>query len=68
MYGDAVTEAETALKLSDITPHLDKKLPAELARELKTKLAEWANLRDNPPPPPAQKPGGPGGQGRPANS
>jgi hypothetical protein len=55
MYGDAVSEAETAFQLSDITPHLDKKLPAELARELKAKLPEWANLRDNPPPPPGKK-------------
>ncbi|HWE38016.1 MAG TPA: hypothetical protein VG406_15705, partial [Isosphaeraceae bacterium] len=61
MYGDAVSEAETALKLSDITPHLDKKLPAELAKELKARLPEWAKLRDNPPPPPGQKPGGNGG-------
>jgi hypothetical protein len=58
MYGDAVAEAETALKLSDTTPHLDKKLPAELVKELRAKLPEWANLRDNPPPPRGQKPAG----------
>lgn len=54
MFGDAVTEAETALTLSDRTPHLDKKLPEALARELKAKLPEWRNLRDNPPKPPGK--------------
>ena len=54
MHGDAVTEAEMALRLDGLTPHLDKKLPEALARELKAKLPEWANLRDNPPKPPAK--------------
>jgi hypothetical protein len=54
MYGDAVAEAETALKLDKITPHADKKLPAEMANALKAKLPEWEKLRDNPPPPPGK--------------
>ena len=51
-YGDAVAEAETALRLDGITPHADKKLPEAMARELRTKLPEWTELRDNPPKPP----------------
>jgi hypothetical protein len=54
MYGDAVSEAETALKLDGLTPHLDKKLPEALARELKAKIPDWAHLRDNPPKPPTE--------------
>ncbi len=56
MYGDAVAEAETAQRLDGITPHLDKKLAPELAKELKAKLPEWTKLRDNPPPPPGKHP------------
>jgi hypothetical protein len=54
MHGDAVTEAEMALRLDGLTPHLDKKLPEPVARELKAKIPEWAALRDNPPKPPAK--------------
>jgi hypothetical protein len=54
MFGDAVAEAEVALKLNDLTPHLDKKLPAALVGDLKAKLPEWTQLRDNPPKPPGK--------------
>ena len=53
-HADAVAEAEAALQLDGLTPHLDKKLPEALARELKAKIPEWTNLRDNPPKPPGK--------------
>jgi O-antigen ligase len=52
MFADAVSEAELALMLHEQTPHQDKRLPPATARELKEKLPEWMNLRDNPPKPP----------------
>ena len=54
MYGDAVAEAEAAIRLHDLTPHLDKKLPEALLADLKGKLPEWTQLRDNPPKPPGK--------------
>ena len=54
-YADAVSEAETALRLSDLTPHLDKKLPEDTVRDLKAKIPDWTLLRDNPPKPPNEK-------------
>ncbi len=53
-HADAVAEAEAALQLDGLTPHLDKKLPEALARELKAKIPEWTRLRDNPPKPPGK--------------
>jgi MFS family permease len=52
MYSVAVDEANVALKLSEITPHAEKKLPEAAIRDLKAKLPEWTELRDNPPKPP----------------
>jgi hypothetical protein len=41
MYGDAVKEAEEALRLDQLTPHLDKKLLDSERARLKILLAEW---------------------------
>ncbi len=41
MYRNAVTEAEEALRLDRITPHLDKKLPARVRSQLESRLADW---------------------------
>jgi hypothetical protein len=42
MYQDAVTEAEAALRLDQITPHPDKKLPAGLRKHLEAQIARWS--------------------------
>ncbi len=52
MYADAVAEAEQAIRLHDLTPHADKKLPEATARDLKAKMPQWVELRDHPPEPP----------------
>jgi O-antigen ligase len=49
LFGDAITEAQAALKLHDLTPHDDKKLPPQVVDELKAKIPIWAEQRDNPP-------------------
>jgi O-antigen ligase len=41
MYRDAVTEAEEALRLDRITPHLDRKLPDSVRARLEARLADW---------------------------
>ncbi len=41
MYRDAVTEAEEALRLDRITPHLDKKLLDPVRSQLESRLADW---------------------------
>jgi hypothetical protein len=41
MYRDAVTEAEEALRLDRITPHLDKKLPDSDRARLEARVADW---------------------------
>ncbi len=41
MYRDAVTEAEEALRLDRITPHLDKKLPDRVRSRLEGRLSDW---------------------------
>jgi hypothetical protein len=41
MYRDAVSEAEEALRLDSITPHLDKKLPDQVRTRLVLHLPEW---------------------------
>jgi len=41
MYRDAVTEAEQALLLDRITPHLDRKLPESVRARLEARLTEW---------------------------
>jgi len=56
MFGDAVVEAEQALALSALTPHLDKRLPDEVARDLRAKIPSWVERRDSPPPKPTAKP------------
>ncbi len=41
MFGDAAREAEEALRLDRLTPHLDKKLPKAVRERLESHLAEW---------------------------
>jgi len=41
MYRDAATEAEEALRLDRITPHVDKKLPVRVRSQLEGRLADW---------------------------
>jgi hypothetical protein len=41
MFEDAVTEAQEALRLDGITPHLDKKLPEPMRKRLKANLPDW---------------------------
>jgi len=41
MFRDAVTEAQEALRLDGITPHLDKKLPDARREQLEAKLPDW---------------------------
>ncbi|MGA7496199.1 MAG: O-antigen ligase family protein [Isosphaeraceae bacterium] len=41
MFRDAVTEAQEALRLDAITPHLDKKLANAQRAQLKAKLPDW---------------------------
>jgi hypothetical protein len=48
MFGVAVNEAEAALRLDQLTPHLDKKLPSEVRRRLEAQLSDW---REKPPGP-----------------
>jgi hypothetical protein len=55
MYGDAISEAQIALELSELTPHKDKKLAEPVVRELKEKLPGWIELREHPPVPPDAK-------------
>ncbi len=43
MFGDAVKEAEEALRLDTLTPHRDKKLPESLRKRLESQLAEWSS-------------------------
>ena len=42
MYADAVSEAEEALRLDRLTPHLDKKLPQDLRDRLIRELPSWS--------------------------
>ncbi len=41
MFGDAVKEAEEALRLDRLTPHIDRKLPAPTRHRLESLLPEW---------------------------
>jgi hypothetical protein len=41
MFGDAVREAEEALRLDRLTPHRDKKLSDDRRERLEAMLAEW---------------------------
>ena len=42
MFQDAVNEAKEALRLDQITPHADKKLPAEERNRLQSELPKWS--------------------------
>jgi O-antigen ligase len=41
MFRDAVSEAEEALRLDRVTPHLDKKLPDHVRNRLMARLPDW---------------------------
>ncbi len=41
MFADAAAEAEEALRLDDLNPHLDKKLAPAIRQKLIAKLPEW---------------------------
>ncbi len=40
-YDDAIQEAGEALKLSDLTPHKDKKLPEPIRKRLEAEVKDW---------------------------
>ena len=50
MYNDAVREANQALVLDGLTPHLDKKLPDRLRASLKDLIPQWEAKAKEPPP------------------
>ncbi len=50
MYPDAVLEADQALKLDGLTPHLDKKLSPAGRSYLAARIPEWRAKADEPPP------------------
>jgi hypothetical protein len=41
MFGDALKEAQEALRLDRLTPHPDKKLPEPIRTRLEGQVAEW---------------------------
>ena len=56
MYPDAVREGKQALKLDELTPHLDKKLPVALRNSLKAQIPQWEEkAKEGPPKPPVSK-------------
>jgi O-antigen ligase len=60
MFPDAVLEAKQALRLDELTPHLDKKLPKGLRPYLEAQIPRWeAQAKEPPPAPPSAKPKGP---------
>jgi hypothetical protein len=63
LLGDAVREANEALRLDEVTPHLDKKLPAATRQHLKEQLPVWSK-RALPDEPTAQAPAASGNASR----
>ena len=49
MFGDAVSEANEALRLDRITPHADRKLPEDLRRRLEDLIPKWSASADKMP-------------------
>ena len=45
MFGDAINEAEEALRLDSIMPHPDRKLPPADRERLENLLAGWKQLK-----------------------
>ena len=41
MYQDAIDEAAEALRLDQLTPHLDKKLPENVRKHLESLIPIW---------------------------
>lgn len=54
MHGDAVKEAEEALRLDQVTSHAGKKLDPALKRRIEANQPGWRELRDHPPQPPRE--------------
>jgi hypothetical protein len=50
MFGDAVKEAQEALRLDGLTPHPDKKLAGPLRKSIEERLAEWEKAAQSAPP------------------
>jgi O-antigen ligase len=51
MNQDAVDEAQEALRLDRLNPHIERKLPEPIKRQLEAELPTWAELaKANPPP------------------
>lgn len=51
MFPDAAREAHEALRLDDLMPHEDKKLPKEVRLRLESKVQEWESAPDPIPRP-----------------
>ena len=49
MYSDAASEATEALRLDQITPHADRKLPEDLRRRLADLIPKWRASADKMP-------------------
>ena len=49
MFGDALKEAEEALRLDALTPHPDKKLPEPIRKRLEGQVAEWKEKASSKP-------------------
>jgi hypothetical protein len=50
MYADAVREANQAILLDGLTPHLDKKLPKGMKSNLESQIPTWETRAKEPPP------------------
>jgi O-Antigen ligase len=55
MYADAVAEANEALRLDRITPHLDRKLPDPVRRRLVDMIPKWSASAEKMPAMPAPR-------------
>jgi O-antigen ligase len=49
MFGDAVAEANEALRLDRITPHEDRKLPEDVRRRLEDLIPKWSASAEKMP-------------------
>jgi hypothetical protein len=50
MFADAAAEAQEALRLDDLNPHLNKKLAPAIRQRLEAKLPEWTEKAGHAPP------------------
>ncbi|MDB5351913.1 MAG: lipid core-O-antigen ligase-like enyme [Planctomycetota bacterium] len=54
LYPEAVEQAWFALKLSDLTPHADKKLREDVREHLTRMIPKWEVAKPTPPPKPSK--------------